>query len=162
VSRPDGSDRRDQGSATIWLVTAIFLVLFGLWAGIAVSEVTLARYRAGAAADAAALAAAGNALAGAAGACDQAGSLATLDGARVTACTLSGSVAEVAVAVRLPGPLAVFGSADGRARAGPASVRAARDAAGLGRTSELSTLKSLQASTDTPETDNGRRTKPAS
>jgi secretion/DNA translocation related TadE-like protein len=92
-------------------------------AGVAISygAATVDRHRAGAAADAAALAVALRAVDGSAAACLAGTTVARLDGARITRCTLQGPVADIVVAVRLPGVLSRFGSATGHARAGPAS-----------------------------------------
>jgi secretion/DNA translocation related TadE-like protein len=82
----------------------------------------IARHRAAGAADAAALTAALHAIDGPGAACANAAALARVNGATVTRCTLTGTISEVVVSVRLPGPLAALGAATGRARAGPASV----------------------------------------
>jgi secretion/DNA translocation related TadE-like protein len=109
----------EQGSATLWVLCAIAVVIAVGSAGIAAGVVTLARHRAAIAADAAALAAAGDVLAGPAGACAAAASIARTDGARLVRCGLDGAGAQVEVTVALPGVLRRFGAADGSARAGP-------------------------------------------
>jgi secretion/DNA translocation related TadE-like protein len=114
--------RPDDGFATVWVVTAMALVAVATVAAIGYGAATFERHRASAAADAAALAIALEAVQGPAVACGDGASLARLDGATVTRCELQGSVADVEVSVHLPGPLGRFGSATGRARAGPASL----------------------------------------
>jgi secretion/DNA translocation related TadE-like protein len=114
--------RADDGFATVWVVTAMALVAVATVAAIGYGAATFERHRASAAADAAALATALEAVQGPVVACHQGDSLARLDGATVTRCALQGSVADVEVSIRLPGVLARFGSATGRARAGPASL----------------------------------------
>lgn len=110
----------DSGYATVWLVAAMAVV--GVAAGVAISVgvVALERHRAAAAADAVALKVAMAAIDGPAVACRDGAAIGRLDGATLTTCQLAGSIATVEVTVRLPGPLARFGVATGRARAGPA------------------------------------------
>jgi secretion/DNA translocation related TadE-like protein len=98
------------------------VVAFGAVVALSIGVATLERHRAAAAADAAALQAALASVQGSAVACREGGVLALRNGARLTRCVLDGSIAEVEVEVRLPGPLAALGPATGRARAGPASV----------------------------------------
>jgi secretion/DNA translocation related TadE-like protein len=114
--------RADDGFATVWVLTAMALVAIATVAAVGYGAATLERHRASAAADAAALATALEAVQGPAVACGQGGSLARLDGATVTRCQLQGSVADVEVTIGLPGVLARFGSAVGHARAGPVSL----------------------------------------
>ncbi|HTR69208.1 MAG TPA: Rv3654c family TadE-like protein [Mycobacteriales bacterium] len=118
----------DAGFATVWVIAAMALVLATAVAAIGYGLLALARHRAGNAADSAALAAALDAPAGPVAACAAAGELASRDGARLTGCTLDGSVAGVVVSVSIRGPFARFGPAVGRARAGPS----ARAEVGLG------------------------------
>lgn len=114
-------DCNDRGFATVWVVTSMALVAAAAGVAISYGAATLERHRAAAAADAVALAVALRAVEGPTAACRAGAALGRLDGARVTRCGLQGPVADVAVAVRLPGPLAALGPAIGRARAGPAS-----------------------------------------
>jgi secretion/DNA translocation related TadE-like protein len=90
-----------------------------LIAGLHVGAAVLARHRAAAAADLAALAAAQSAVRGESSACHRAAAVAAGMGAQVVLCRLSGwdALVEVAapVALALPG----HGTAFGRARAGP-------------------------------------------
>jgi secretion/DNA translocation related TadE-like protein len=111
--------RRDAGSATLWVVTAMAVVLGVAAASGSVGVVTVERHRADAAADAAALAAAGHVVAGPGSACAAAAAIARTDGAALTRCGLDGADAQVEVAVSLPGILRRFGRAVGHARAGP-------------------------------------------
>lgn len=111
----------DRGSATIWIVVAIGLVVAATSVAIGLGGALLARRHAADAADEAALAVAAHALAGPA-ACGYGAAIAGRDGARMGRCELADAIATVEVTVRLPGALARFGTADGRARAGPVSV----------------------------------------
>lgn len=110
---------RDSGSATLWVVTAMAVVLCVTGACGSVGIVAAERHRADAAADAAALAAAGHVVAGPGSACAAAAAIARTDGAALTRCGLDGADAQVEVAVGLPGILQQFGRALGHARAGP-------------------------------------------
>jgi secretion/DNA translocation related TadE-like protein len=112
-------DAREVGSATLWVVTAMAVVLCVTGASGSVGVVAVERHRADTAADAAALAAAGHVVAGPGSACAAAAAIAQTDGAALTRCGLDGAAAQVEVAVALPGILRRFGSAIGHARAGP-------------------------------------------
>jgi secretion/DNA translocation related TadE-like protein len=114
-------DGRDDGFATVWVVTAMAIVVASAATALCFGAAALERHRADAAADAVALAVALRAVDGPPGACLAGGALARLDGATLTRCGLQGAIADVVVAVRLPGLLARLGPAVGRARAGPAS-----------------------------------------
>jgi secretion/DNA translocation related TadE-like protein len=104
----------ERGSATVWtaLVATTLCAVFG--AVLALGQAVVARHRAGAAADLAALAAAGHALRGPADACALAVAVAAAQGAEVVRCALSGEVADVTARARF-GPYAPAV----RARAGP-------------------------------------------
>jgi secretion/DNA translocation related TadE-like protein len=153
---------RDQtGSATIWMVSAIAVVVMMAVAAIGVGSVVLARHRAGNAADAAALAAAADAIDGPAAACARGAAIARLDGARLISCSLQDAVAAVRVTVALPrairalaartGEVGTLSDASGQARAGPVSV-----ARGVG------SPEMLQRARDTPEIHRSRSTRRAS
>jgi secretion/DNA translocation related TadE-like protein len=117
VTRPG---RGDRGSATVW-VLALSGVLVALGAaGVLVGSAVVIRHRAEAAADLAALAAAGNAVAGWADPCATASSVAVANGAVLEACSvLPGAVVQIRVGVRMPmGPLGLRW-ARASARAGP-------------------------------------------
>lgn len=113
----------DDGSATIWCLTAAALVLVITYAGLLLAAVAQARQRAAAAADLAALAAASTSTGDP---CTVATRSATANGAQLVACTVSGSLSASDVRVRtslpLPGALAAFGARTitVSARAGPA------------------------------------------
>ena len=113
---------RDRGSATVWVLALAGVLGLAALAGLLVAGAVVARHRAGAAADLAALAAAGSAVAGEADPCAAATRIAEANGAHLRRCAVdAGAVAEVVtvVDVRL-GPLGVR-QATGRARAGPAA-----------------------------------------
>ncbi|WP_433557626.1 Rv3654c family TadE-like protein [Pseudonocardia xinjiangensis] len=111
---------RDDGIATVWAAAAAAVIVAALLLGLHLGAAVAARHRAEAAADLAALAAAGHAVHGAEAACRRAEVIAERMGAAVARCLLSewDALVEVHVAV----PLALPGTADavGRARAGPA------------------------------------------
>jgi secretion/DNA translocation related TadE-like protein len=112
----------DRGYATVWVVSAMALVVIAATVAAGFGVAVVQRHRAATAADASSLAAAQHAVEGSALACGVAVALARANEARVTRCVLTGSVAEVVVARQLPGPLSIFGVAVGRSRAGPASM----------------------------------------
>src|ERR1700759_2260449 len=112
---------RDRGSATIYaaLLTGLLTALTGAF--LALGAAILARHRAGAAADLAALSAAVHAEAGEVP-CDWARRVAAAQRARLLRCTCDGPVCLVRTAVGTP-----WGAATVTSRAGPAD-----DAIGLG------------------------------
>ncbi|MFI6702727.1 Rv3654c family TadE-like protein [Streptomyces sp. NPDC050509] len=105
---------RDRGAATVWAAMAATTMCVVFAAVLALGQAVVARHRAGAAADLAALAAADRAPSGPAVACRGAAEVAAAQGARVVRCVLSGEIAEVTAVARL-GPYAPTV----RARAGP-------------------------------------------
>nr|WP_088979496.1 Rv3654c family TadE-like protein [Micromonospora coxensis] len=111
--------RPDRGGATVCLlVVGLVFVLVGVF-GAAIGSARVARHQARAAADFAALAAAGLALRGDAAACGAADDLAAANGARLTGCRLDGLDALVTVQVPVT-PLPGFHrAATATARAGP-------------------------------------------
>ena len=120
--RPD-----DRGIATVWAASAFAVLVCVLAAMLDLAGATAARHRAEAAADLAALAAAGQALHGGDAACARAGQIAAGGGGRVTLCRLRGweAVVEVEVGVRLT--LLGTTTVRGRALAGPAAVEPSPD-----------------------------------
>jgi secretion/DNA translocation related TadE-like protein len=108
VKRPGRGD--DQGSATVWSlgIVAVLLALFAT--GLLLVQAVVLRHRAGAAADLAALAAADHALDGPERACALAAEVATAQGVRLTACAVTGEIADV---------VADVGGVRVRSRAGP-------------------------------------------
>ncbi|MEU2829520.1 Rv3654c family TadE-like protein [Streptomyces lavendulae] len=96
---------RDRGSATVWaavVATALVAVFGGV---LLLGQAVVARHRAGAAADLAALAAAVTWARGPEEACAVAGRVARAQGAEVAVCRVGGEVAEVTARVRA-GPFA--------------------------------------------------------
>lgn len=100
----------ERGSASIWVLLGSLLVLLAALAVVARTEAVLARHRAGAAADLAALAAAGQIGVAADHICGSGRSVAAANGATLRSCSVelaadgrSGSVTvQVTVSVRLP------------------------------------------------------------
>ncbi len=124
--RPDDRTSRtphpgppDAGVATVWAAVGVVVLLGLMTAGLDLGAAVAARHRAAAAADLAALAAAGNAVHGAEVACGRARHVAVrMDGA-VTLCTVAGWEAFVEVTVSPSLRLLGLGQARARARAGP-------------------------------------------
>lgn len=112
--------REDRGSATVW-VLALSGVLMSLGAAaVLVGAAVAARHRAEAAADLAALAAAGRAVTGSAAPCAAASSIASVNGAVLEACTVHpGAVVEIRVGVRVRMSSLGVRWAHANARAGP-------------------------------------------
>ena len=117
----------DCGSATIWVLSCCVLVMLLGYLGVARTEAVLARHRADAAADLAALAAAGRIGAGT-DVCGAASGLAAANGAAVRSCSVrlaadgrSGTV-RVQVAVRVQLPFAGARTVVASARAGREQV----------------------------------------
>lgn len=111
----------DRGSATVWVVIAMSVVVIASTVSGLIGAATVARHHAAAAADAVALRVAMSVLDGPTAACGLGARLATANGANVVRCSVEGSDAVVSVEVRLPGLLSRFGAAQAQARAGPAS-----------------------------------------
>ena len=114
------SDAVDRGSATVWAAITVAALVAVLSAVLGLVGAVGGRHRAEAAADLAALAAAGQAVRGEAVACRRAGDVAAGSGGRVVLCRVRGAEAVVEVEVALRAT--VFGAitARARARAGPA------------------------------------------
>jgi secretion/DNA translocation related TadE-like protein len=109
----------DRGSGTVLVLGLSLLVVLSAAAGVVRGLAVIARHRAEAAADLAALAGAAAALDGPGRACAEAGDIAVANGGRLRSCVVAGEVVEVQVARDLPlGRLGQW-SAVGRARAGP-------------------------------------------
>jgi secretion/DNA translocation related TadE-like protein len=139
--RPTGGGRagrppHDRGSATVWAAAGVAVIMTVFLVGLHLGAALIARHRAEAAADLAALAAAGVAVEGAEAACDRAGEVAAAMGGTVTSCGLVGW--EALVEVRVPTEVALPGidGAAGRARAGPVPSTSAADADRRERTAE--------------------------
>lgn len=114
--------RRQRGSATIWLLSLMTVVVLAGVTALMVAQAVTARHQAGAAADLAALAAAARTFDGAPLACARAAEVAQAARARVVSCVLAGQVAEVTVEIRPRSGLAHLPPVRARARAGPPPV----------------------------------------
>ncbi|MEU5774878.1 Rv3654c family TadE-like protein [Streptomyces venezuelae] len=106
---------RDRGAATVWVVVVMAVLGVICGAVLAMTQVVVARHRAGGAADLAALAAADRWPAGSDAACAGAGRVAGAQGVRVVRCVIRGETSEVSVSSSA-GPFTVTA----RSRAGPA------------------------------------------
>lgn len=109
----------EAGVATIWAAALAALLVGLLVVGVGVASAVVARHRAEAAADLAALAAATHAVRGVRTACDRAQDIATRMGADLTDCRLDGWNALVTTQVRVYLPILGQSRAKGRAHAGP-------------------------------------------
>ena len=114
------SDAVDHGSATVWAAITVAALVAVLSAVLGLVGAVGGRHRAEAAADLAALAAAGQAVRGEDEACRRAADVAAGSGGRVVLCRVRGAEAVVEVDVTLRAT--VFGAvtAHAQARAGPA------------------------------------------
>lgn len=123
---------KEGGSASVWILVAALLALFVGSVVVLRSAAVLARHRAEAAADLAALAAAARIGTGL-DACSAAGPIAAANGAVLTSCTTrlaaDGRSGTVSVQVRLHFHLAPLGVADADARARAARLPGGRPAA---------------------------------
>lgn len=109
----------DTGVATVWAAVAVTAILGLLLVGLDLGSVIAARHRAEAAADLAALAAAGHAVHGEVPACARARRVAEQMGGRASVCRISGWEALVEVEFGVRSTTVTSGAAVGRARAGP-------------------------------------------
>jgi secretion/DNA translocation related TadE-like protein len=119
ASRRSSPDLHDRGSATLLAVAMLAVILAAVGGVAVVGSVVIARHRAQAAADLAALAAAGRLTTGQAAACGWAVSVADQMRARVTACTVDSLDVVVTVDVDTELGRWGFGAARAAARAGP-------------------------------------------
>jgi secretion/DNA translocation related TadE-like protein len=111
--------RDDSGGATVWaLATGLVTVVVAISVA-AGGAATVARHRAQAAADLAALAGAAHSVEGQVVACERAAAIAAANGARLTDCQLEGWDLVVTAEVRPARVAAVAGDARASARAGP-------------------------------------------
>jgi secretion/DNA translocation related TadE-like protein len=119
---PPGIDRRrsgERGSATVLMLAVIVAVLTLTVCGLLLSSAVLASHRARAAADLAALAAAGALLQGqpSPAACQAAQTVATANHGRLRRCVAVGM--DVSISLTVPAKIRGLGVATARSRAGP-------------------------------------------
>lgn len=114
----------DQGSASIWTLSLLLVLLILGGAAVAVTAVLSAHARAVTAADLAAIAAANEVQQGEgeATACRRAARVASGNGARLVACRVAGEIVDVVAEVVVRGIGARAGPARASARAGPVPV----------------------------------------
>jgi secretion/DNA translocation related TadE-like protein len=110
----------DRGSATVWAVALMALLMATATALALVGSVRVARHRVNDAADLSALAAAKLALIDPEAACTQAATLASENGVVLANCLITGEVADVWTSLQIKLPGLGTRSVTGRARAGPA------------------------------------------
>lgn len=114
-------DHPDRGSASVWSAGALAALLAVVVAMVHLGGVTIARHQAESAADLAALAGAGRAVAGERAACARAGQITDRMRVRLDSCRLQGWDVLLEVSARPAGLLGRFGVTTARARAGPVS-----------------------------------------
>lgn len=119
----------DRGSATVWAAVGVAMIMTVFVVGLHLAAAVITRHRAEAAADLAALAAAGLAVEGAEAACRRAGEVAAAMGGTVTSCRLVGWDALVEVRIPVVGTVPGIDTAAGRARAGPVPTTGTSDPA---------------------------------
>jgi secretion/DNA translocation related TadE-like protein len=112
----------ERGSATVLVAGMVAVLMVLVVLGLQLGGAVLTRHRVAAAADLAALAAAGQLAAGIDHACERARQVAERMSATTTACRVVEREAYVEVAARPPGWAALSGTANAHARAGPAEV----------------------------------------
>lgn len=118
--RGAGEEFGDRGSGTLWMLAMIGVIWFVAVVAMAVGGVRVARHRAYAAADLAALGAAAHAADGAGRACGLAARIARGSGGRMSRCRLHGRLADVWVSSKVPlAPHLPRLTVTARARAGP-------------------------------------------
>jgi secretion/DNA translocation related TadE-like protein len=110
---------RDRGSASVWLLAVGLILLSAGLSGGLLGAAHVARHRAQAAADLAALAGAARAVEGPAAACARAAELVTANGGRLAGCRLDGFDLTVTVEVAPAGSAGLGRVATAAARAGP-------------------------------------------
>jgi secretion/DNA translocation related TadE-like protein len=108
---------RAAGSATVLVLAAVLLLGVTTAVGMLVAAGTVARHRAAAAADLAALAAAAHPFEPPGPVCAVAVRVARANGTRLTRCTVAGAAVEVVVQRAAPAWVGWLGPAVGRARA---------------------------------------------
>ncbi|MFG3437984.1 Rv3654c family TadE-like protein [Nonomuraea sp. NPDC047897] len=112
----------DRGSATLWGVALMGLLMAVATALATVGSVRVARHRVNDAADLSALAAARLAIADPGRACARAASLAEDNGVDLAKCEIDGEVADVWTSLLISVPVMGTRELTGRARAGPAQT----------------------------------------
>ena len=111
----------DRGVATVWAAGAIAVLVSVAVLGLHLGQALVVRHHAESAADLAALAAAATVVAGERYACAQARQVTDRMRVRLVSCRTQGWDVLVDVATKPAGWIGDFGSAIGRARAGPAT-----------------------------------------
>ncbi|MGH3873579.1 MAG: Rv3654c family TadE-like protein [Pseudonocardiaceae bacterium] len=109
----------DRGMATVWAAGAIAVLMSVAVVGVYLGQAVVVRHQAESAADLAALAGAGMAVAGEQHACTQARRVTDRMRVRLVSCRTRGWDVLVEVAARPAGRLATLGTATAQARAGP-------------------------------------------
>ncbi|MEO3798319.1 Rv3654c family TadE-like protein [Nonomuraea sp. B10E15] len=116
---------KERGSATLWGVALMGLLMAVATAFATVGSVRVAGHRVSSAADLSALAAAEMALADPEGACLRAATLAARNGVKLARCEIRDEIADVWTSLSISLPVAGTRTVTGRSRAGPATVTTA-------------------------------------
>ncbi|MEV0351870.1 Rv3654c family TadE-like protein [Nonomuraea sp. NPDC050680] len=119
--------RADRGSATLWGVAFMGLLMAVATALATVGSVRVARHHVHDAADLSALAAARLAILDPRAACDRARTVAARNGAHLLQCTLIGEIADVRTSLTITLPALGTRTLTGRARAGPSGYAASAE-----------------------------------
>ncbi|MCA2229806.1 Rv3654c family TadE-like protein [Nonomuraea aurantiaca] len=119
--------RADRGSATLWGVALMGLLMAVATALATVGSVRVARHHVHDAADLSALAAARLAILDPRAACDRAKTVAAKNGAHLLECTLTGEIADVRTSLTITLPVLGTRTLTGRARAGPSGSGTSED-----------------------------------
>nr|WP_281284008.1 Rv3654c family TadE-like protein [Nonomuraea deserti] len=120
-------NHKERGSATLWGVALMGLLMAVAAAFATVGSVRVARHRVSSAADLSALAAAETALVDPEGACLRASNLAARNGVTLTRCEIRNEIADVWTSLSISLPIAGTRTLTGRSRAGPATVTPAEN-----------------------------------
>ncbi|MEV6150770.1 Rv3654c family TadE-like protein [Nonomuraea sp. NPDC052129] len=119
--------RADRGSATLWGIALMGLLMAVATALATVGSVRVARHHVHDAADLSALAAARLAIFDPQAACDRAKTVAAKNGVHLLQCTLTGEIADVRTSLTITLPALGTRTLTGRARAGPSEYPASAE-----------------------------------
>ncbi|MEO3889138.1 Rv3654c family TadE-like protein [Nonomuraea sp. B5E05] len=115
-------NNKERGSATLWGVALMGLLMAVATAFATVGSVRVAGHRVSSAADLSALAAAEMALADPEGACLRASAIAARNGVKLARCEIRNEIADVWTSLSISLPIAGTRTLTGRSRAGTATV----------------------------------------
>ncbi|MEU8250157.1 Rv3654c family TadE-like protein [Nonomuraea sp. NPDC048916] len=125
--------REDRGSATLWGVAFMGLVMAVAMAVATAGSARVARHRVNDAADLSALAAARRVIVDPEGACGRAAAVAVDNGVELAECTITDEVVDVWTSLAITLPIMGTRVLTGRARAGPGRIDPAVPGRGIGQ-----------------------------